>query len=403
MKIVFRNTKELENEFNNIALHKCPICNGCREISMEPLEVSIDRRKLSFELMPILKCIKCNNETLSYYVKNHIINGYELMRVKNSFSESYRYRGYNKRFNYCIKHNLEYDHRDYYSMPGLCHDDEHTEEGFLTPVYFSKKSLIYFMHDTDYILELFSETYGHIKYKDEWIIPFGINRNGKVIFWLGDLDSIDDTSLSILKPHNIESDHQLLTSEFYKGQMCCEFSEPNNELKICYKKESLFKILLEKYNLSLVHLDKEIKEQIHKFQKPLIINKKTIEPVINMLHKVLIEGVNIDNFKKLYLKINKNPDNGYKEWKSIKFYKAILKNILPPKSCIEDIIAPLYLLNDMRNYYDHLMSSRKKEDIQNNVVKSLGVNSFSDIEEIYFSIINRLNILFDHLIIGYMS
>jgi hypothetical protein len=83
---------------------------------------------------------------------------------------------------------------------------------------------------------LFSETYGYIRFKDEWDIPFGLNRRGNLVFWLGDLNETDDTYLSIIKPFNIESDHQLIDSEFYAAQMCCTWSQPNKELNIYYKK-----------------------------------------------------------------------------------------------------------------------------------------------------------------------
>ena len=96
-----------------------------------------------------------------------------------------------------------------------------------------------------------------------------------------------------MKPHNIESDHKLIDSEFYMAQMCCIWSEPNKEIRICLQKEQLFKCKESNYGISLFHLDDEIRHQIETYQKPIVFTEKTIEPTINMLHKVLIEGVNI--------------------------------------------------------------------------------------------------------------
>ena len=106
--------------------------------------------------------------------------------VEEGQNEVYKvWKGRYKKFNYCISQDFIYDHRDYYSIPGLCYDDEHSEEGFLTPVYFTKKVLLYFLHDPDYYVNLASETYGDFQYKDLWAIPFGINRTGKdcVLAW----------------------------------------------------------------------------------------------------------------------------------------------------------------------------------------------------------------------------
>ena len=45
-------------------------------------------------------------------------------------------KSYKKKFEYCKETDYKYDHKDYYNIPGLCYDEEHSTEGFLTPVYF---------------------------------------------------------------------------------------------------------------------------------------------------------------------------------------------------------------------------------------------------------------------------
>lgn len=62
-----------------------------------------------------------------------------------------------------------------------------------------------------------------------------------------------------------------------------------------------------------------------------------------------------------------------------------------------------YLLNDLRQYYDHLLSSERKDAIKSNVLESLKVESFEDIEQIYSKLLKKLNILFEYLILGYGS
>jgi Integrase core domain len=56
---------------------------------------------------------------------------------------------------------------------------------YLTPVYFNKQVLIRYLYDSRFYCDFASETYGTVG-NDDFRIPFGINRNGTVIAWLGD-------------------------------------------------------------------------------------------------------------------------------------------------------------------------------------------------------------------------
>ncbi|MEK5489813.1 hypothetical protein MKZ24_03620 [Paenibacillus sp. FSL R7-0297] len=396
----FEAYDEFLKEYNKYNYHNCE-CGGVRELSVEDLEVVIENRSMLFEEFILLTCLDCGTSCLPQYSKQMIGGCYKIMIDEGHLKGVQRYNGYKKQFNYCLEQNFTYDHRDYYNIPGLCFDEEHSEEGFLVPVYFSKKVLLYFMHDPDYKMMLFSETYGHLRFRDEWDVPFGINRNGIVVFWLGDLNYMDSTSLSYMKPHNIQSDHQLVQSEFYAAQMSCAWSQPNKELNVCYKKKELFEQFQKRYGVDLFHLDEEVTEHMNAFIKPVIITTRSIESAINMLHKVLIEGVNISSFKKLYLQLYPQPQKGFEDWKSIKLYQAVLENVVKKDDDIKDIIAPLYLLNDLRQYYDHLLPKEKRSNIEGNIIKSLGISSFKNIDEVYIGLIDKLNILFQYLIVGY--
>ena len=97
-----------------------------------------------------------------------------------------------RNLNIVKKQDYKYDHKDYYNIPGLCYDEEHSTEGFLTPVYFDRKALIYFISVPDFEVDIFSETYGHIGKKDpqgvyiyDWDVPFGFNSNWKVSILVG--------------------------------------------------------------------------------------------------------------------------------------------------------------------------------------------------------------------------
>lgn len=403
MNITFKTYKDFLNEYQTYHTHACVKCGMPMEITLLPVLVEIVDIQMNFEELHVLECINCHFTCLPKYSKEIIAGCYQNVIKGGKKIGIFSRLGYRKKFNYCIEQNFLYDHNDFYNIPGLYYDDEHSVEGFLTPVYFTKKVLLYFMQDPDYKVNLYAETYGEFRLKNEWSIPFGINRNDKVVFWLGDLSYLDEMTLSIMKPHNVESDHQLVASEFYAGQMCCIWSNPNKEIRICEQKNKLFDALNKTYEVSLFHLKDEIKQQKENYVKPVIITERTIEPTINMLHKVLIEGINMPELRKLYLKIVKLPDKKYEEWGSIKFYEVLLKNIISGDDNVKNIISPLYLLNDFRQYYDHLLSERVKEKKRKNIIKCLGIESFDEMERLYDELLKELATLFEYMILGYTS
>ena len=137
-------------------------------------------------------------------------------------------------------------------------------------------------------------------YKDEFEIPFGINTNKKVVFWLGDLDKLDSATQNYLKINNIESDHRIIDSEFYDAQLKVIWSDPIIERQIINLRNKMYDTLKQKHSLDLHHLDKEVINEIENIIKPITYSDLEVKPVISALHKILIEAVNISNFKNYY-------------------------------------------------------------------------------------------------------
>jgi len=61
------------------------------------------------------------------------------------------------------------------------------------------------------------------------------------------------------------------------------------------------------------------------------------------------------------------------------------------------------LLNDFRQYYDHLLSEESKESKRQNIIQSLGVKSFNNMQDIYNELLRRFAALFEYLILGYTA
>ncbi|MGN0351079.1 MAG: hypothetical protein ACI4ES_05450 [Roseburia sp.] len=411
MDFEFHTYSDFLREYEKYPLDKCSKCKGVREIRDDDVTIIIEDRTLHFPQLLVLCCINCGEKCLPEYSKGIIDGAYKAMIEHGQFVGEFVPKNFRKRFDYCQEQDFVYDHKDYYNIPGLCYDEEHSKEGFLTPVYFDRKALIYFISVPDYEVDIFSESYGHICKKDsegiyvyDWNVPFGFNSNGKLVFWLGDLSSMDAQSQAILKGFNIDSDHLLIESEFYQAQMNCVCSEPIKEKQILINKENFITNIKKKYNIDLTHLSEECSAHARNIQRPLVFTEQSVSGVINAFDKVLVEGFNATQLRALYETVYSEcqRDGEYKKWQSIRLIKEILVKFcegIKGTIDVDALISPLYILHDYRIYLDHLLSVEKQESTKEHIVSTLGVQSFSEQETIYFEEIERLNKLFQYLVL----
>lgn len=411
MNFNFNTYNDFVIEYEKYQMDKCSRCNGVREIVNGDITVVIENRMLHFPELFVLCCTKCGDKCLPEFSKQMIDGTYKSMVEQNQFVGEFVPKNYKKKFDYCQDQDYKYDHKDYYNIPGLCYDEEHSVEGFLTPVYFDRKALIYFISVPDFEVDIFSETYGHIGKKDpdgvyvyDWDVPFGFNSNGKLVFWLGDLNYMDTQSQAILKGFNIESDHLIIDSEFFQAQMNCIFSKPIKEKQILMNKDSFISNIKKKYNIDLAHLDEECSAHAKNIKRPLVFTEQSVSGVINAFDKVLVEGFDVGQLRVLYeiLYSESERDSKYKSWQSIRLIKEILLKFceqIENAIDVEMLISPLYILHDYRIYLDHLLSMDKQESTKAHIVATLGVQNFGEQEAIYAKEIDRLNTLFQYLVL----
>ncbi|WP_337393564.1 hypothetical protein [Phascolarctobacterium succinatutens] len=404
----FASYDEFITEYKTYRFDECSNCNGSCELVETDLTCTIEGRILHFSPTLVLRCKKCGNEFLPKHTKQMIDGAYRTAVKEKQTIGEFHPTGYKKKFEYCTEQNYEYDHRDYFNIPGLCYSEEHSVEGFLTPVYFEKEALVYFLAMLEYEVEIFSESYGYIAKKDssgldqyDWNIPFGFNTNGKLIMWLGDIDHMDDKTKGILKPFNVPSDHLLIDSEFYQAQIKCIFSEPIIEKRILINKETFISNINKKYSIDLSHLTDECQEHEKKVKRPVVFTETAVAEVINAYDKILVEGFNVSEMRKLYeaLYTSSERNTKYTSWQSIKLIEAILAklSLSVDNMDIAAVMSPLYILHDYRILLDHLLSAEKISDTKQHIVTTLGVQSFNDQEAIYNEEIKRLNTLFNYL------
>lgn len=153
--------KDFIAENDRLSTDDCKKCGKKVELIFENYSTSIDDILIDISDLPQLKCTVCGEKILSSKSKQVVFYLYNECIANNQKGVSVTPKNLKKKYNFCTSYNFNYDYRDYENIPGL---GGLTEDGFLTPVFFKKEALIYFMHHPEYELNLFSESYG--KYSD---------------------------------------------------------------------------------------------------------------------------------------------------------------------------------------------------------------------------------------------
>lgn len=408
MELYYSSEEEFYEMLRSFPCSASCECHGCNEMYLTSVSVWVAGYTIELTVMPILMCTNCGKRYLPMFTKQILHEAYKALLASGQTAMRSAPTGYAKRYSYAEAANFDYDHWDYESIPGLNVDYDHAEEGFLTPVYFDKRALVSFANLREYNVDIFSETYGQLSkyaetdsaYAYEWSIPFGFNTNGKLVFWLGDLDSIDDeASLHLLKAYNVSSDHLLTDSEFYQAQMQCIFSEPIAERQIMLNKRQFINNVKQQFAVDLGHLMEESAEYEAAIQRPIVFTTNSVSNVINSFDKVLVEGFNVNGLRSLYetLVDASSRSAGYQEWKSIKLINGILDALSTRNSIslsVYDTMSPLYILHDYRILLDHLISREEQDKTKQHIIDTLGIQSFDNQEGIYLEEVSRLKRLF---------
>lgn len=398
----YDNIDELWNdEMIDIALFgiRCK-CGGIREISVEQTQICVEDVSLYFRDLHLLVCECCGDSVIPFYSLKLVQCSYDSAISNFQKHGVFHRKEYRERFDYCNNIDFDYDAYDYYNISGLQFDQEHPTKGFLCPVYFDKKVFQQFYIDDDYDVNLFSETYGNFAFEDEWNIPFGVNTNNNIVFWLGDLNYLDSQTLNRIKPFNISSDHKIVCSEFWNAQMENIFSKPHREYSLYLKRNELFVLIKEKYSIDLEHLPQETENLIRLYRKPITISKNNIKETVGVLHKILIESVSIGELRKLYLIVSSQRDNkDISKLMSIKLYEGILKSKIINNQQLSDLLSPLFILNDLRQYYDHLLPQGKVKALLENLNAKYSISSFDDVTALYETLLTKLEVLFQTMLV----
>lgn len=247
----------------------------------------------------------------------------------------------------------------------------------LTPVYFNKQMLIRYFYDPRFYCDFTSETYGTIGSED-FMISFGINSNGSVIMWLGDIkERLPQREQSYLLLENKEPENNI-QSEFYEAQINAEFTEPPISIKCLNEITKLNSSFHECYGIFL-YKEQSIEERIEvtRRYKQIILNSEDeFKRFISELNEIINENTN-NGVIRQFLN-SKGIDVTHQEGKELKGNKLLEKVYIEILLDKDNNIAPFFYLYDLRLWSDHSLNI----ELYTKAVNNLGLPDNATLEDV---------------------
>ncbi len=270
---------------------ECPSCKEYMVLVFKKIGYTGTNKGIGCNL-PFLKCGKCNQiipiipeEEMKEVAKK------QLAEIPEGYFKI-PLRGEDKKFEKYESLEFKYDGRDYYYIPGLWRP---WNEGFLTPVFFDTGLLLHYNNHPDYRVALNSFSNVTIYKKGEPLLPggMGINQNGNLFAWLGDLfevfsDGKCKGDLYRFLGSNVDSDHDV-GSDYYANQIEANWTTPDNEVQIFSLKDKFEKFVLEKYKFKIYKL--KIANLSEVYKSPVMDEKEQIVSSYVKLNNFLDENI----------------------------------------------------------------------------------------------------------------
>ena len=365
----------------------CDDCSKPLDLVFSDFSENVSGIDISIIGLPYLRCISCGRDHLPDNSRFAIITLHEQAVAQSSPTAKVTRRPLDQRFGFTDIDFL-YSADDYRYIPGL---ERPHNQGFLTPVFFNKSVLLKYDALPNYRVKFASTTYGTV-YGNDFNISFGINRNGKVLMWLGDLAELPKPEQHYLCSENVQSDHSV-ASEFYDAQIEAKFTSRSAEDELFALRSQFGMGMFRKIGLKLVHLDDEVIDLAVGFNPPLLDTPNEREHVAHTLNKIYVESWDNAALGKAIIDRSDNPaDLG-----TLKRLQMLLK-ILVPTADIPSQLMPLFVLYDFRVATAHLISKEKASATMKSVTDRLGVADGSDLKIIYERLIQELLKSFKSLI-----
>lgn len=376
----------------------CPVCNKKLNFSKK----TIKNENFYLENAPILEC-SCSKVFSSPIFKEHYDLIIEIVSENQPLSSRFMlpfekcFSTFKKKYQVTNPLKFKFDEYDYYFIPGLYRTHN---RGFLTPLYFNKEVLLKYLHHPLYKFSFNSGSYFSIELPDD-IISIGVNPNGKVIMWLGDVLKLPKNEQFYLLSENIDSDHDIY-SEFYDAQILCEWASESIEANCINNFFNISNLFTKKYNSDFSQHKNEVFKLASTLNKPLLNREKEFYDTILILNQLFIESININSIKNFLNQFLSDKDkkelNKLKSAKTLEIFLQKKLNVSEEEA--KSITCPLFVLNDLRQISGHLLPQKREDELFISSLNRLNISSNKsfDFISIYETLIISINSSFEKII-----
>ncbi|WP_299873288.1 hypothetical protein [uncultured Sulfitobacter sp.] len=350
----------------------CEDCGASMDMRFIHFSESVSGINMSIKGLPTLHCEHCDKEYLPDDSRFAVIYLHEqatkagsdrVTTVRNKKEVTYKFSN--------VPFLIDAD--DYFYLPGLYRQHD---VGFLSPLFFNSAVLIKYDNSPDYRVTFASPTYGEID-AAEYAIPFGINRFGKIIMWLGDVAKLPEAEQFYLRSENVESDHSL-GSDFYDGQIECKFTELTKEKLVLEARSKFIGNFNKKFGVQLAHLDSQLIDTISALRPPVIDTEKERRYVFDSLNRIFLEALDNSVLNQVMTGLGATSRGSG----SLKRLQALLE-IFDASGKISEMLLPFYVLYDLRIAYSHLTSAERKAQLIASSASRLGLEAGFDLARAY--------------------
>jgi hypothetical protein len=381
------NLGDLFPPAGNVQRIYCNTCTTHLDLSFEDFNEEVSGVHISLSDLPILKCPECGASHLPDRSRFALIELHK--RATESKSDNVKVQRRKTERNYGFtKVPFQYDSDDYCYIPGLWRE---FDEGFLTPVFFNKEVLLKYDVHPSYRVAFASSTYGSIRQGDDFDIPFGINRHGRLVMWLGDIARLPESEQFYLRSENVQSDHSI-GSEFYDGQIECKFTDRPPEDQLFEQRSRLLEACFARFGQKVAHLEKEVLDLAISIRRPVVDTPAERRNVADALNKVYLESFDNKALEKILSALGVDGS----KLGSLKRLQKLIEAVAPAKD-VAGTMSPLYSLYDFRIAYSHLGSHEGQEEKLRFVKHRLKLSEESDLFEIYDALLLALQVAFAEL------
>lgn len=365
----------------------CDNCSTHLDLSFVDFDDEVSGVHISLRGLPTLKCPKCSSSYLPDRSRFTLIELHKQATEKKSVFVTVQRRKTAKNYGF-TNVPFQYDSDDYIYIPGLWRE---FDEGFLTPVFFNKEVLLKYDVHPSYRVTFASSTYGSIRQGDDFEIPFGINRNGRLVMWLGDIARLPENEQFYLRSENIQSDHSI-GSEFYDGQIECKFTDRTPEDQLFEQRSRLLEACFSRFGQKVAHLEKEVLDLAISVRRPVVDTPAERRNVADALNKVYLESFDNKALEKILGALGQDAS----KLGSLKRLQK-LTEVVSPEEDVAGTMSPLYVLYDLRVAYSHLGSHEGQEEKLRFVKKRLNLPEDTDLFGIYDALLSALRSAFEKL------